>query len=43
MGRFLPQVYLARESILMNDENPVVAFARDFSGDDAAIMTQVKS
>jgi hypothetical protein len=27
----------------MNHENPVVAFARDFSGADAAIMTQVKS
>lgn len=27
----------------MNHENPIVAFARDFSGDDAAIMTQVKS
>ncbi len=27
----------------MTRENPVLAFARDFSGDDAAIMTQVKS
>ena len=27
----------------MNHENPVVAFARDFSRNDAAIMTQVKS
>src|SRR4029077_6957706 len=31
------------KGILMNHENPIVAFARDFSGDDAAIMTQVKS
>ncbi len=27
----------------MNHENPVLAFARDFSADDAAIMTQAKS
>ena len=27
----------------MNHENPVVAFARDFSGHDAAIIAQVKS
>jgi hypothetical protein len=31
------------KGFLMNQENPVIAFSRDFSGDDAAIMTRVKS